>query len=42
MICDMTHSESMSRPEGTAMQTKPSTAIFRLDNDDEAVWACAA
>jgi hypothetical protein len=32
----------MSRPEGTAMQTKPSTAMSRLDNDDEVAWAGAA
>jgi hypothetical protein len=35
MACNMIRPEGMSRPEGTALQTKPSTAIFRLDNDVE-------
>jgi hypothetical protein len=28
MICDMIRSEGMSRPEGTAMQTKPGTDMI--------------
>jgi hypothetical protein len=29
MICDMIRPEGMSRPVGTAMQTKPSTDMIR-------------
>jgi hypothetical protein len=28
VICDMTRPEGMSRPEGTAMQTKPGTDMI--------------
>ena len=28
IIFDMTHPEGMSRPEGTAMQTKPGTGMI--------------
>ena len=42
MVCDMTRFEGMSSPEGSALQTKPSTAISRLGNDDDFIWAGAA
>jgi hypothetical protein len=38
MICDMFRLEGMSRPEGTALQTKPSTAMSRLDIENEVFW----
>jgi hypothetical protein len=35
MVCDMARLEGMSNPEGTVLQTKLSTAISRLGNDDD-------